>query len=51
MASKRWYVYANLNDKSDKLVLTEDMVVAAIYSLIGGPFDSKEEAEEYARAN
>ena len=51
MASKRWYVYANLNDATDKLVLTEDMVVAGVYNMIGGPFDSKEEAQEFADAN
>ena len=49
MAGTRWYVYQNLNDTSDKLVLNGDMAVAAIYALIGGPFDSKEEAEAFAR--
>jgi hypothetical protein len=50
MTGKRWYVYQNLNDASDKLVLSEDMAVAAIYSLVGGPFDSKAEAEAFARS-
>ena len=49
MAAKKWYVYENLNDRSDRLVLSEDKVVAGIYAIIGGPFDSKEEAKKFLK--
>ncbi len=40
----KWYVYENLNNPDDRLVLSEDMIVAGVYTIVGGPFDSKEEA-------
>lgn len=47
--AKRWFVYENLNDPKDLLVLDEDQVVIGIYSLVGGPFRSQEDAEEFAK--
>lgn len=48
---KRWYVYENINDSADRLVLDEDQVVIGVYALIGGPFESKEEAERFSEGN
>lgn len=44
--ARKWYVYENLNNPSDRLVLSDDQIVAGIYTIVGGPFDSRSEAEE-----
>ena len=41
----KWYIYENLNNPSDRLVLSDDQIVAGVYTIVGGPFDSKQEAE------
>lgn len=49
MGKKVWYVYENLNDAADRIVVSGDKTVASIYRRISGPFPSKREAEKAAR--
>lgn len=48
MADDRYYVYQNLNDSTDVIVLDGEQVSIGIYQLAGGPFSTKEEAERRA---
>ena len=48
MANPKWYVYQNLNDKADVIVASDETMVAGIYALQDGPFDSKKDAERRA---
>jgi hypothetical protein len=49
MAKTIWYVYENLNDPSDKIVVAAGKAVASIYRRVAGPFSSKSEADKAAR--
>lgn len=49
MAAKKWYVYENLNNPADRLVLADDQVVASVYTIIGGPFNTEAQAREALR--
>jgi len=47
MASgKKWLVYENLNNPTDRIVAAADHVVAGIYVKIAGPFTDKKEADK-----
>ena len=46
--NRQWYVYQNLNEKSDVIVASDKVMVAGIYTLADGPFDTEEEARERA---
>ena len=46
--SKKWYVYQNLNDSSDCIVASDAVMVAGIYTLADGPFDTEKEAQKRA---
>jgi len=48
MASQQFYVFQNLNDPADCIVITGDEVALGIYELAAGPFSSREEAERKA---
>lgn len=47
-ATKTWYVYQNLNEKTDVIVASDQVMVAGIYTLADGPFDTEKEAKERA---
>lgn len=48
-AKKTYYVYQNLNDKKDLIVASDQVMVAGIYTLADGPFDTEREARERAK--
>lgn len=48
MADKKWYVYQNLNEKTDCIVASDETMVAGIYTLADGPFDDEKQARERA---
>lgn len=48
MAAKQYYVYRNLNDPADCIVINGDEVALGIYEEAAGPFKSREEAERKA---
>lgn len=45
---RTWYVYQNLNDKADVIVASDQVMVAGIYTLADGPFDSERKARRRA---
>lgn len=45
---KQWYVYQNLNEKADVIVASDKVMVAGIYTLADGPFDTEKEARKRA---
>ncbi len=46
---KQWFVYENLNDPGDRLILSDDQIVAGVYLIVGGPFQTRQEAEDFAK--
>lgn len=48
MGAIQWYVYRNLNDASDVIVASSEVMVAGIYELVAGPFDTEKAARKEA---
>jgi len=48
MGKTVWYVYENLNNPADKIVVVGTKAVASIYRKIAGPFSSKTKADKAA---
>lgn len=49
MAEERtWYVYQNINERSDVIVASDRVMVASIYELVDGPFDTEKKARKRA---
>jgi hypothetical protein len=46
----RYLVYDNLSHPGHPIVVPEDHFVIAIMKKVGGPFDTREQAEEFVRA-
>ena len=48
-AKKLWYVYQNLNDNGDVIVASDQVMVAGIYTIADGPFETEKEARKRAQ--